>query len=167
MRKLILPIALLTMAAMLASAVAVDCVRLAADGHRRAQLATDEISKQESLLVGVLENSPKKTSEVESAIATWKSAQGRLSREHAYEGVVAAFQKTMSSKIDASDPLDRKFADEAAGAINRRDVAYKQYAAESATYDGYLNSWRGHVAQVFSAQARHDGPQQAELPEAP
>ncbi len=167
MRKLILPIALLMMAVMLASAVAVDCVRLAADGHRRAQLATDEMAKHESRLVGVLENSPKKTPEVESALATWKSVNGRLSREHAYEAVVAAFQKTMSPKIDATDPLDRKFMDEAAGAINRRDVAHKQYAAESAEYDAYLASWRGKIAQTFSSQARLDVPQQAELPEAP
>ena len=167
MRKLIIPIALLMMAAMLASAVAVDCVRLAADGHERTEMATDQMAKQEQRLVGVLENSPKKTPEVEAAIATWKSVKGRLSREHAYESLVAAFQRTMSPQLVATDPIDRKFMDEAAGAINRREVAHKTYAEESGWYDAYLKSWRGRVAQKLSEQARVDVPQQAELPETP
>ena len=167
MRKLIIPIALLMMAAMLASAVAVDCVRLAKDGHERAEMATEEMAKQEQRFVGVLENSPKKTPEVEAAISTWKSVKGRLSREHAYESLVAAFQRTMSPQLAATDPIDRKFMDEAAGAINRRDVAHKTYAEESGWYDAYLKSWRGRVAQKLSEQARVDVPQQAELPETP
>src|SRR5436190_1214979 len=57
---------------------------------------------------------------------------------------------------DATNPLDRKFMDDAAGAMNRREVAQKQYDEELAAYQNYLNSWRGSVARLFSSQARSD-----------
>jgi hypothetical protein len=52
--------------------------------------------------------------------------------------------------------MDRKFMDDAAGAMNRREVAQKQYDEELAAYQHYLNSWRGSVARMFSSQARLD-----------
>ena len=70
MRKLILPIALLAMAALLGAAVAIDCVRLAADGHSRVLVADGQMATQETRLVNVLANSPKTTPEVQSAIST-------------------------------------------------------------------------------------------------
>jgi hypothetical protein len=167
MRKLILPFALLAMAALLGAAVAIDCVRLAADGHNRVLLADEQISTQENRLVAVLANSSKTTPEVQSAISTLKSIHGRQSRVQAYDGLVASFHKTMSGTVDATNPLDRKFMDEAAGAINRRDVAQKQYDEESTAYQGLLNSWKGRVAKMFSSQARQDVHQDAERADTP
>jgi hypothetical protein len=162
MRKLILPMALLAMAALLGAAVAIDCVRLAADGHSRVLVADGQMATQETRLVNVLANSPKTTPEVQSAISILKSIHGRQARMQAYDGLVASFHKTMSGTVDATNPLDRKFMDEAAGAINRRDVAQKQYDEESAAYQGLLNSWKGRVAKIFSSQARQDVHQDAE-----
>lgn len=167
MRKLILPLALLAMAVLLGAAVAIDCVRLAADGHNRVLLADEQISTQENRLVNVLANSSKTTPEVQSAISTLKSIHGRQARVQAYDGLVASFHKTMSGTVDATNPLDRKFMDEAAGAINRRNVAQKQYDEESAAYQSLLNSWKGRVAKMFSSQARQDVHQDAERTDTP
>jgi hypothetical protein len=46
--------------------------------------------------------------------------------------------------------------DDAAGAINRRQVAEKPFDAEEAAYLAYLASWRGQIAQWFSPTARAD-----------
>jgi hypothetical protein len=56
----------------------------------------------------------------------------------------------MSSQIDPTNPLDRKFMDDAAGAMNRREVAQKQYEEELAPYEAYMKTWRGKVAMAFS-----------------
>ena len=47
--------------------------------------------------------------------------------------------------------------DDVAGAINRREIAEKQYDEESAAYQQFLGSFRGTVAKVFSSRARADG----------
>jgi hypothetical protein len=39
--------------------------------------------------------------------------------------------------------------DEAAGAINRREVAKKQYDEESSIYQDFFNSWRGSISSRF------------------
>ena len=62
----------------------------------------------------------------------------------------------MASKIDPTNPLDRKFMDDIAGAINRRDVAQKQYDEESAAYQSHLTGVRGGLAKTFSPHARAD-----------
>jgi DNA mismatch repair ATPase MutS len=159
MRKLILPLAILAMAALLGGAVALDCLRLAWDGHSRVLTADGQMAAQEIRLVKALNNSAKKTPEVESSIASLKSKHDRRARIEAYDSLVASFRNSLSGKIDPTDPLDRKFMDEAAGAINRREVAKKQYDEELAAYQNYLNSWRGRVARVFSSQARSDSAQ--------
>ena len=167
MRKLILPLALLAMAALLGAAVAIDCVRLAADGHNRVLLADSDMKKQEMRLADVLLSSSKVTPEVQAAISTLKAIHGRQGHIQAYDALVASFHKAMSGTVDATNPLDRKFMDEAAGAINRRDVAQKQYDEESTAYQGLLNSWKGRVAKMFSLQARQDVHQDAERADTP
>jgi len=49
-----------------------------------------------------------------------------------------------------------KFMDDIAGAINRREIAEKQYDEEAVVYQNFLHSWRGSVARTFSSQARAD-----------
>jgi hypothetical protein len=156
MRKLILPIALLAMAALLGAAVAIDCVRLAAAARYRVDLADAEMVKPEIRFVNLLSGYAKSTPEIQSAISNLKSIHGRRARMDGYEALVASFRKTMSAEIDVSNPLDRKFMDDAAGAMNRRDVAQKQYDEEVANYQNFLNSWQGKVARAFSSQARLD-----------
>ena len=141
-----------------------DCVRLAADQNNRVLVADGEMVTQEIRLVKMLANSPKTTPEVYAAISTLKSIHGRQARIQAYDALVASFNKTMPGKIDATNPLDRKFMDEATGAINRRDVAQKQYDEEASDYLDFLNSWRGSIAKRFYLEADRYVGQQAERP---
>jgi hypothetical protein len=150
MRKLTVPLAMLVMAMLLGAAVAIDCVRLAHDAEHRSELADAEMAKNELRLANVIDGSPKATPEVHATIAKLRSAQGRGERIDAYNSLVASLRNTMSSQIDATNPLDRKFMDEAAGAINRREVAQKQYEEERAPYEAYMKTWRGRVALSFS-----------------
>jgi uncharacterized protein YPO0396 len=150
MRKLILPLAMLAMALLLGAAVVIDCVRLAHNAEHRADLADAEMAKNELRLANVIDGSPKATPEVHATIAKLRSAQGRGERIDAYNSLVANLRNTISSQIDATNPLDRKFMDEAAGAMNRREVAQKEYDEELVPYGAYMKTWRGKVAMAFS-----------------
>src|SRR6185436_18630946 len=112
-------------------------------------LADSDMKKQEMRLADVLLSSSKVTPEVQAAISTLKAIHGRQGHIQAYDALVASFHKAMSGTVDAANPLDRKFMDEAAGAINRRDVAQKQYDEEASDYQDFLNSWRGSIAKRF------------------
>jgi hypothetical protein len=150
MRKLIVPLALLALGVLLAAAVAIDCVRLAHDAYYRVELADAEMVKNEIRLVKQMEGRPKIASEVQASIEKVKSSRDRKERIAAYDLVIAAFRNSSSAELDPNNILDRKFTDEAAGAMNRRDVAQKQYDAERAAYEAYMNSWRGRIAAIFS-----------------
>ncbi len=141
---------------LLAVAIAVDCVRLAADARDRVRLADEELKKHEVRLAKLLASSPQLSPEVESAIAAHETAADILARHAAYDDLVASFRKTMSGSIDATNQLARKFMDDTAGAINRREIAEKPYEDESAAYETYLASWRGQIARMFSPAARTD-----------
>lgn len=140
------------MIALLGGAVVWDCVRLAQDARHRVSLAEEEIAKHEGRLIRLLESSPQVSPEVETAIAAYQSANELSAKRAAYEEVVAAFRKTMSGSVDATNPLDRKFMDDVAGAINRRDVAEKPYEEELAAYQSFMDSGRGAVAGWFVSE---------------
>ena len=159
MKKLIIPLAIVVMLALLGAAVAWDCIRLAADAHHRVLLADGEMIKQEIRLVNLLAGSAKTTPEVQSAIANLKVIRDRQSRMEAYDLLVASIRKTTSGIADPTNPLDRKFMDDIAGAINRREMAERQYDDELSAYRDFLRSWRGSVARTFSSQARVDSKQ--------
>ena len=146
MKKLIVPLAVVGMLMLLAAAVAWDCVRLAADARYRVSLADQEMQKHERRLVKLLSDSSASSPELQSAVATYQKADDLKTRHEAYERLVASFRKHITDEIDSTNPLDRKFMDDVAGAINRREIAEKQYDAETAACDSYLNSWRGRVA---------------------
>jgi hypothetical protein len=154
MRKLIVPLALLAMGLLLAAAVAIDCVRLAHDAYYRVELADAEMAKNEIRLVKQMEGRPKTAPEVEAAIEKVKLSRDRAERIAAYDSIVAVFRNSTSAELDPNNILDRKFTDEAAGAMNRRDVAQKLYDAERSAYDAYMNSWRGRIARIFSPAVR-------------
>jgi hypothetical protein len=156
MKRNLLPMMFLSAFALLAVAIAVDCVRIAGDYRERVALADAEVAKQETRLVKLLESSPQVTPEVTAAIASYRGAKDWPARHEAFETLAASFQKTMAGKLDATNPLDRKFMDDVAGATNRRQVAEKPFDVEEAAYRSYLASWRGQIAQWFSATARAD-----------
>ncbi|MCP6725939.1 hypothetical protein NL526_28170, partial [Klebsiella pneumoniae] len=61
-----------------------------------------------------------------------------------------------STSVDPTNPLDRKFMDDVAGAINRREIAEKSFDEEWAAYQEFLNGSLGRIARWFSSQARVD-----------
>jgi Asp-tRNA(Asn)/Glu-tRNA(Gln) amidotransferase A subunit family amidase len=149
MRRAILPLVVLVMIAVIAAAFVLDCVRLATDSRHDVALADDEMHKHEDRLVKVLAASPKASPEVKAAIDKFHSADSPRVRHAAYEELVARFRNTMTDAIDPTNPLDRKFMDDIAGAINRREVAEKQYDEEFAIYKAFDDSFRGNVARRF------------------
>ena len=156
MKRLILPLALLAMAALLGAAAAWDCVRLAADARRRVELADQEMQKHELRLIKRVSGPPQLSSEVQTAIEKYQGARDRAARHDAYDEFVASFRKSSTAKIDPTNPLDRKLMDDIAGADNRREIAQKQYDEELAAYRRFLQSARGRVARWFSSQSRRD-----------
>jgi hypothetical protein len=156
MKKLVLPVALVAMAALIAAAMVVDCVRLAADARSRVHLADDEMRKHEERLIDVVGGFRQVSPEVTAAIAAYRQAEGRSARHQAYQQLVIQFRQTTSDRIDPANPLDRPFMDDAAGGINRRQIAEQEFTAESMAYQQFLSSWRGALAKTFSSAARQD-----------
>jgi hypothetical protein len=152
MNKIIIAGALLAMAALIGGAFVADCMRIAGDAHERVELADQELAKHEARLVKTLEGFNERTTEVDAALKEYAEAWDLKPRHAAYEKLVASFQQTMSSKIDPTNPLQRKFMDDVAGAINRREIAEKQFDAEWTAYREFMNSRRGEVASAFSSK---------------
>jgi len=156
MKRNLLPLMFFAAFALLAIAIAVDCVRLADDARRRVQLADQELQKHEDRLAVLLAASPEATPEVKDAIANFRAADSPQARRAAYQAMVSTFQQTMAGQLDATNPIARKFMDDTAGAINRQQIAEKPYEEELAAYQAYLASWRGQIARWFSSVARAD-----------
>ncbi len=156
MKRYLLLLILFSAFALLAVAIVVDCVRLAGDARGRVQMADGELWKHEERLVTLLAASPQVTPQVKDAIAAYRAANDLTPRHAAYQQVVASFRQTMNAAADATNPLDRKFMDDTAGAINRREIAEQPFEDESAAYRAYLGSWRGAVGRFFSSTAQTD-----------
>jgi len=156
MKKLIIPIAIVGMMLLLAAAYTWDSVRAAGAARNRVELADAEMRKHERRLEKLLVDSPKTTTEVQSALALYRTAGDAATRRDAYAQLVSGVQKTMTPALDATNPLERKFMDEISGAINRRQIAEQQFDEESTAYNRFLGSFRGRVAGIFSDQSQHD-----------
>jgi hypothetical protein len=156
MKKLVLPLAILAMVGAVLGAFALDSARMAADARHRADLADGELRKHEERLLTLLAGSDRRSPEVGSAIMAYESAEDLPARHAAYAQLVARCRQTTSTSIDPTNPLDRKFMDDIAGAINRREIAEKPFQDEWTAYEEFLNTLRGRVARWFSPQARAD-----------
>jgi len=156
MKRNLLPLIFFAVFGLLAVAIAVDCVRLANDAKSRVMLADAELIKHETRLAKLLDASPQATPEAKEAVANYRSAKTWQARHEAYEALTSTFHQTMSGSLDATNPLVRKFMDDTAGAINRREIAEKPFDEERAAYRAYLASWRGSIARLFSPAARTD-----------
>jgi hypothetical protein len=155
MKKLIIPAALLAMAALIGVAMIVDSVRLANDAYERVELADQDLKKNEQRLVKSLNGFPDRSPEVDAALQDYESAKGLTTRHEAYDNLVASFQSTMSADIDPTNPTNRKFMDDIAGAINRRQIAEKSFDTEWQAYQEFLKTRRGAVATFFSLNDLH------------
>jgi hypothetical protein len=157
MKKLVLPIAIVLMMVFIAAAYTWDSVRAAAAARHRVDLAGQEMQKHEQRLVKLLEEHPKATPEVKAAVVSFRSdTSSPEKRRDAYGQVVASFKSTMAGQIDATDPLDRKSMDDIAGAMNRREVAQKQYDEESTAYERFMSGIRGRLAGLVSPPTQSD-----------
>lgn len=156
MKKIVLPIAVLAMLALIAAAFALDCVRYASAARQCVALADEEMQKHETRLLKLLTGNPRLTPEVQTSLSALQGPEVPENRHGLYDGLVKSFRETMASKIDPNSTLDRKFMDDIAGVINRREIARKQYDDESAAYRRFLLSARGKIAQTFSPTARAD-----------
>ncbi len=156
MKIRVIALAILGMIVLLAAAEAWDSVRMAAAARDRMVLADAELQKHESRLAKLLADSPKASAEVKAAIDEHQAAADIHGRHDAYDKMIAAFRQTMSNEIDPTNPLDRKFMDDIAGAINRREIAEQSYDKEAAAYQSALEGFRGSIARLFSPQARAD-----------
>lgn len=158
MKKLVIPGAVVAMLLLLSGAFALDCLRYAANARQRVALADDEMRKHERRLVGLLSSGQGTTLEVQAALSAYSEAAGSMQNRHAaYRKLAALALSSTSGTADPNDPLARKRMDDIAGAINRRDVADKQYEVEATAYQQFLGGFMGSVAKVFSSQARADG----------
>jgi hypothetical protein len=154
MKKWVIAIAVFVMIGLLFAAFAWDCVRLASDARQRLRLADEDVQKHEMRLISLLKSDPKVAPEVMAAIAAHEKAVDRQVRHTAYDDVVSSFRNTMSLEVDPTNPLDRKFMDDMAGAMNRREIALKISNAESDAYMAFRTGPRGIVANWFSPQTR-------------
>ena len=117
MKRNLLPLMFFGAFALLAIAIAVDCVRLANDARGRVRLADAELKKHEDRLAKLLADSPQATPEVKSAVAAYGQRPIPQLDTTAYEALVTSFRQTMEGKLDATNPLDRKVH----GRFRRRD----------------------------------------------
>jgi hypothetical protein len=156
MKKSVIFTAIGVMLLLLLAAVVWDSLRFVSSARHRVSLADLEMQTQEVRLLKLLVNSPQASPEMKSAAHEYNSAVPPPIRRAAYDKLVASFQQTMSEKVDPTNPLDRRFMDDIAGAINRREVAEKQYDVEWVAYREALGGFRGRIARMFSAQARQD-----------
>jgi hypothetical protein len=118
--------------------------------------------KHEVRLTKALAGAPKTSPEVQAAVESYRTAEGSRERHDAYDALVATIGKAAPNDVDPTNPLDRKFMDEVAGAINRRQIAEKQFSVEAGAYHSFLESWRGRIAKMFSAHGAGDLSQVAE-----
>jgi hypothetical protein len=144
------------MLAIILAAFALDCVRLAAQSRRRVELADQELVKHEQRLVKLLTGSSALSPEVQSAITAYEAPASPAARHAAFDHLLVAFRQSMEPAVDPANALDRKFMDDIAGAINRREIAEAPHDAEMSEYQRYLSGPRGAVARWLSPQDSTD-----------
>lgn len=140
------------MAVLVAAAFVWDSVRFLSAARHRLNSAESELQQQEDRLVALLSGTPEAPTELVAALAAYRGSETPGARRAAYDELVNVYRKTGPSEIDPAHPLDRKFMDDIAGAINRRDVAKKQLDSECSRFDSAISSFRGRIGRSFSSQ---------------
>ncbi len=152
MRTLVIAVAL-GLVGLIAAAFVFDCHRLALQARSRVDVADQELAKHEQRLVKALAGAGQLSPDVQAALSAYEAAAEQPARHDAYDALVAAVRKSAndpSVAVDPTDPLARKFQDDVAGAINRRERALPPYEAELAAYHDFMRGSRGAVVSWFS-----------------
>ncbi len=156
MKKSVLLLALATMALLVFAAFAWDSVRHVDKMRRRMETADSDMRTHEQRLIKLLTGTPDVGAKLQPAVEAYEAAGDISTRHDAYDELVARFRQVGPSEVDATNPLDRKFMDDIAGAINRREVSQRQYEIELDAYRKSLDGFRGRLARIFSSQSRED-----------
>ncbi len=77
---------------------------------------------------------------------SWAEAETRPARHDAYRVLVDAVRKDVLPHLDVQDPSSRRLADGIAGALNRRDVAFRSYDERATTCRAIAATRRGRLA---------------------
>jgi hypothetical protein len=150
MRTLVIAVAF-GLVGLIVAAFVVDCHRLALAARSRVDLADQELRKHERRLVKTLAAAEERSPYMRAALTAYEAAADQPARHDAYEQLVAVVRESAgAAQVDPTDPLNRKFKDDIAGAINRRERAEPAYDAELAAYHDYMRGFRGAVVTWFS-----------------
>lgn len=149
MRRLAIPLALLAMAALVASAFVWDCARLDGNHRQRVALADDALRTNEERLVQALRGLGAPAPELQAALDAHAEAADRDARHAAYAQLRAAAERALAQAPNPDQPATRKVLDEAAGAINRRRVAEPEYQAGVAALAEWRQGFRGAIARAM------------------
>ncbi|MBX3412173.1 MAG: hypothetical protein KF708_05590 [Pirellulales bacterium] len=149
MKYIILPLSVVVMSGLIASAFVWDCVRL--DRRYAAQLSAvdGELLKHETRLITAVQGMPRVPDDVNAAIEQYRAAGGRKDRHAAYATLKSTTERSLNTSLDPTNPLARRVMDDVAGAINRRSLAEKPYGDAQGQYQAWQNSFRGRVAGNF------------------
>jgi hypothetical protein len=154
MKKKVVVIGAISLLGLLAIAFTWDCIRYVHRARLRVDLADAEMRKQEQRLLALIEGLPGAEPELASAIATYQAAAESADRQKAFDALLSTFRRVGPAEVDPEHPLNRQYMDDVAGAINRRDVARRQYDAEVEAFDNTLAGFRGRIGSLFSSPSR-------------
>jgi hypothetical protein len=117
-----------------ASFVVVIALAFAWDSVRALRAAREDVAEvdrelrlQEERLVSLVGGVPGLSERVRAEARAWSEADGRSARHAAYDTFVDDVRSDVLANLDAEDPNARRLADGVAGALNRRDIAFRSY----------------------------------------
>jgi hypothetical protein len=105
------------------------------------------LKAQEERFISLLASLPEQGPELPRIISEYKQSPDRRTRHAAFEKLVAASQKQMFAEVDPTDPLKRRFADDFAGALNRRQIGKGFFDQAVAEYDALAQTTRGKAGR--------------------
>jgi len=129
-----------------------DCARLVRVADDAVAEADREVRRHEERLLSALAGFDDDAPELRHAAAAYRDAHGGVARRRAYGDVVAAARRVLLARNDPTDPLARRFADDVAGALNRRDVADRHFDEVVAACRALSGSFRGRLGRRVSGR---------------
>lgn len=132
---------------MISGAIFVDCRRLVAAAEADAERVDAELRTYEEKYVSSVRSITGEDSALVSAMEAYnQSTSDPLEkRRGAFEDLIAASSSALSRKGVPAAPLERRLADELAGALNRRAIAEKRYDEARGALRDMCASWRGTI----------------------
>ena len=150
MRKLLLVLGVLVLAAIMAGAFVMDSVGLTMNIHDEVNAADEAMKVAETRLVRTLSGWPEAPASIKSALQMYAEKSSREDRREAYDSLVAVTQQALQSSDPAQHP-PQALKDDIAGAINRRAVAERPYREVESEYQAWGKTLRGRIGEEIIA----------------